>query len=113
MKNFYLSVISLLALVFAGCEEKVTCLHYNETDGVLEISKAAELHYVYEVAKKYKETRESFQTDNGRMIAFEDACLRLINDIEIKESWTPIPFFFGYSIKSFDGNNYKITFKDV
>ncbi len=83
MKNFYLSVISLLALVLAGCEEKVTCLHYNETDGVLEISKAAELRYVSEVAERNKQNEEGLMTDNGREIALRDARLRLTNNIEI------------------------------
>lgn len=113
MKSFYLSVISLIALVLASCEEKVTCLHYNETDGVLEISKAAELRYISEVAERNIENEEGLLTDNGRKIALRDACLRLTNNIEIKESWTPIPYSLGSSIKSFDGNRYKVTFKDV
>ncbi len=113
MKNFYLSVISLLALVLAGCEEKVTCLHYNETDGVLEISKAAELRYVSEVAERNKQNEEGLMTDNGREIALRDARLRLTNNIEINGSWTPIATNSVSSIKSFDGNRYTVTFKDV
>lgn len=113
MKRFYLSVIILLTLVLTGCEKKVTCLHYNENDGVLEISKSADLCYIAEVAERNKLNEEPLLTDNGRKIALHDACLRLVKDIEINGNWTPIPNSLGSSIKSFDGNNHRVTFRDV
>lgn len=109
-RMFYL--VACLPFWLTSCEEKVTALHFNEAEQVFEIGKASELRYLNEVLEANQlmmEDKITLASDAGKEIPAKEACIKLMNDIEISGEWTPIKL----PIRKLDGNGHTIIFNEV
>lgn len=111
MKQIILMLSACLLLI--SCEGKVDTLHFNEKEQVFEISKAAELRYLNEVADDILNFDKTIKLSNGKLVPIKGAHFRLVNDIEITGKWIPIKYLLDNTFEEFDGNGHTITFKDV
>lgn len=105
-------LVACLPFWLTSCEEKVTALHFNEAEQVFEIGKASELRYLNEVLEANQlmmEDKITLASDAGKEIPAKEACIKLMNDIEISGEWTPIKL----PIRKLDGNGHTIIFNEV
>lgn len=111
MKQIILMLSACLLLI--SCEGKVDTLHFNEKEQMFEISKAAELRYLNEVAGDILNFDKTIKLSNGKLIPIKGSRFRLVSDIEITGKWIPIEYLLDNTFEEFDGNGHTITFKDV
>lgn len=104
-------LVACLPFWLTSCEEKVTALHFNETEQVFEIGKESELRFLnetFEIKDKNMEA-QTLLTDAGKEIPADEVRIKLVKDIEISGEWTPIKF----PVREFDGNGHTITFDGI
>ena len=102
---------AILCVFLTGCEGEVKGLKYN--DGYLEVYNEAELRYISEVSQRNAVKEEPLMSVEGKAIPFNEAKLRLMKDVVIKNEWIPIKYGLNGSFKVIDGNHHSIAFKNV
>ncbi len=102
---------AILSVLLTGCEGEVKGLEFN--DGYLEIKNVSELRYISEVSHRNASSKASLKTKDGIEIPFNEAKLRLMKDIVIRNEWSPIKCGRNGSFKIIDGNHHSITFKNL